>query len=111
MSSLFDRLQSEIETRQRGEGISPTDLLGVSPELRRLIRLIARQRDMSLVEIVFELDMKPSEVRGLLDTLEESGHLRVFEVKGEQRYKVHFARKPGSKVPLSIWEALDTKVE
>lgn len=105
MASLFDRLQSEIEARQAEEGITPADLLNVSPELRRIINMIMRQREMSLVEIVFELDMRPSEARGLLDTLVEKGYLRGFEVKGEQHYKAFFARKSGRRVPLNIWQA------
>ena len=111
MASLFDRLQSEIETRQRVKGITPADLLDLSPELRRIINMIMRQKEMGLAEIVFELDMRPSEARGLLDTLVEKGYLRAFEVKGEQRYKTFLARKRRREVPLDIWEALGSKVE
>ena len=85
MVGLFDRLQSEIETRQRVEGITPADLLDVSPELQRIINMILRQGEMSLAEIVFQLDMKPSEVKELLETLVEKGYLRVFEVKWRHR--------------------------
>jgi len=41
----------------------------------------------------------------------EKGYLRVFEVKGEQRYKTFLARKRVREVPLNIWEALGGKVE
>ena len=51
MASLFDRLQSEIEARQRMEGITPADLLDLSPELRRIINMIMRQKEMGLAEI------------------------------------------------------------
>jgi len=111
MTGLFDRLQSEIESRQRVEGITPADLLDLSPELRRIISMILRQRTMSLAEIVLELDMRPSEVRGMLDTLVEKGYLRAFELKGEQRYKTFLARRRAREVPLNIWEALTDKVE
>ena len=111
MTSLFDRLQSEIETRQRMEGITPADLLDLSPELRRIVNTIMRRKEMSLAEIVFELDMRPSEARGLLDTLVEKGFLKTFEVKGELRYKTFFARRRGREMPLNVWEALSDKVE
>jgi len=111
MVGLFDRLQSEIETRQRVEGITPADLLDISPELRRIINLILRQGEMSLTKIVFQLDMRPSEAKGLLDTLVEKGYMKVFEAKGEQRYKTFLARKRVREVPLNIWEALGGKVE
>ncbi|MFB0534170.1 MAG: helix-turn-helix domain-containing protein [Anaerolineae bacterium] len=111
MAGLFDRLQSEIETRQRMEGITPADLLDLSPELRRIINMIMRRREMSLAEIVLELDMRPSEVRGLLDTLVEKGVLKTFEVKEELRYKTFFAPKRVREVPLNVWEALSDKVK
>ncbi len=111
MTGMFDRLQTEIETRQRVEGITTADLLDLSPELRRIINMILRQGEMSLTEIVFELDMKPSEAKGLLDTLVEKGYLKAFEVKGEQRYKTFLARKRRREVPLDIWEALGSKME
>jgi predicted transcriptional regulator len=111
MTGLFDRLQSEIETRQRMEGITPADLLNLSPELRRIINTITRQGEMSLAEIILELDMIPSEARGVLDTLAEKGFLKAFEVKGELRYKTFFARRRGREVPLNIWDVLSDKVE
>jgi DNA-binding IclR family transcriptional regulator len=111
MDGLFDRLQAEIETRQQVEGITPADLLDLSPELRRIINTILRQGEMSLTEIVLQLDMRPSEVKDLLDTLVEKGYLRAFEVKGELHYKTFLAHKRGREVPLNIWEALGSKVE
>jgi len=111
MAGLFDRLQSEIEARQRMEGITPADLLELSPELRRIVNTITRRGEMSLAEIILELDMKPSEARGLLDTLVEKGFLKAFEAKGELRYKTFFARRRVREVPVNIWDALSDKVE
>ena len=111
MAGLFDRLQSEIETRQRVEGITSADLLDLSPELRRIINMITRRGEMSLAEIVLELDMRPSEARRLLDTLVEKGYLKSFEVKGELHYKTFFARRRGREMLLNIWDALSGKVK
>ena len=111
MDSLFDRLQSEIEARQRMEGITPADLLDLSPELRRVVNTITRRGEMSLAEIMLELDMRPSETRELLDTLVEKGFLRTVEVEGELRYKTFFGRREGREMPVSIWDALSEKME
>ena len=111
MTGLFDKLQSEIETRQCVAGITATDLLALSPELRRIINLIMRRSGMSLTEAVFELDMRPSEAKRLLDMLVEKGYLKVFEMKGEQIYKAFLARTHGREVPLDVWEALGGKME
>ena len=111
MAGLFDRLQSELETRQRMEGITTADLLDLSPELRRIINKVMRQREMSMAEIVFELDMKPSEARELLDTLVGKGYLRAFEMKGELHYKTFFAPKRARALPLNVWDTLSDKVK
>jgi DNA-binding MarR family transcriptional regulator len=111
MASLFDRLQSEIEARQRVKGITPADLLDLSPELRRIINMIMRQKEMGLAEIMFELDMRPSEARGLLDTLVEKGYLKAIEVEGELRYKTFFAPRRGREMPLNVWDSLSDKVK
>jgi DNA-binding MarR family transcriptional regulator len=111
MPGIFDRLQAELESRERVEGINAADLLDLSPELRRTIQLIMRRKQMSLTEIILELDMKPSEVKKLLDTLVEKGYLKSFEVEGEPHYKTFLARKRGREVPLNIWEALSDKTK
>jgi DNA-binding MarR family transcriptional regulator len=93
------------------KGITPADLLDLSPELRRIINMIMRQKEMSLAEIVLELDMRPSEARGLLDTLVEKGYLKALEVKGELRYKTLFAPRRGRKIPLNVWNSLSDKMK
>jgi len=107
---LFDRLQMEMEARRRVEGITPADLLDLSPELRRTIRTIMRQQEMSLTQVVFELDMRPSEARELLGALVDKGYLLAFEVQGEPHYKTFLARRRGREIPLDIWEALTSKL-
>jgi hypothetical protein len=111
MAGLFDRLQSEIETRQRMEGITPADLLDLSPELRGIVNTITRRREMSLAEIIMEMDMRPSEVRDLLGTLVEKGFLKAFEVKGEMHYRTFFAQRRRREMPLNVWDSLSDKVK
>ena len=92
------------------EGITPADLLDLSSELRRIVNTIIRRREMSLAEIVLELDMRPSEAKELLDTLVEKGFLKAFEVRGELRYKTFFAPRRGREMP-NVWDALSDRVE
>ncbi|MBU0496044.1 MAG: hypothetical protein KKA73_05790 [Chloroflexi bacterium] len=110
MAGLFGRLQTELEIRERVEGITPTDLLDLPTDLRRVINIVMRQRQMSLTDIVFELDLRPSEAREVLDLLVDKGYLRVFEVDGEQQYKTFLGRRRARDVPLDIWEALTSKL-
>ena len=63
MPGVFDRLQAELNSRERVDGINAADLLDLSPELRRTVQLIMRRKQMSLAEIILELDMTPSEAK------------------------------------------------
>lgn len=113
MAGLFDRLESELEARQRlEEGITPSDLLDLPPELGRVINMIMRRGEMSLTDVIMELDARPSEAKGLLDRLVEKGYLRTFQIKGELHYKTFFSsRRRGRGTPLSVWDALTDKME
>ena len=111
MPGMFDRLQAELDSRERVEGINAADLLDLSPELRSTIQLIMRHKQVSLSEITLELDMKPSEVRQLLDTLVDKGYLKTYDVEGEPHYRTFLAPKRGRKVPVNIWDALSDKTK
>ena len=53
MSGLFDKLRTEIDKRREGEeGMRPTDLLGLPPAQRRVMRLLLREVQMSYPELV-----------------------------------------------------------
>lgn len=43
MPGLFDRLDKEIKDRQKEGGISPLDLAGLPPALRRIMRVMLRE--------------------------------------------------------------------
>lgn len=111
MPGVFDRLQAELNSRERVDGINAADLLDLSPELRRTVQLIMRRKQMSLAEIILELDMTPSEAKRLLDALVKKGYLKSFEVEGEPHFKTFLARTGGRKVPVNIWDALSDKTK
>ena len=110
MGSLFDRLQDEIEAREKQEGISPADLLDFPPALASVIKQIIRRNGMRLTEIAEALDQPPEEVQQTLDELVAKGYVRQIEVKKEIWYKAQFARKR-SRLASDVWSALDGAVE
>lgn len=111
MPGLFDRLQNEIQRREEVVGISPADLLELSPELRRLVQTITRRGQMTLAELSAAVGMPADEVAPLLAGLEEKGFVTASETDGERRYKAQYARRRGREVPLNIWEALTERIE
>jgi DNA-binding IclR family transcriptional regulator len=108
---LFDRLQDEIDARGRQEGLSPIDLLDMSPGLAAIAKKIVRRNGLSLAEIATEMGQTPEEAQAVLDELVSKGLVRKVEVSGEIWYKAHFARKADKKLSTGVWNALDNLLD
>ena len=71
MGGLFDRLQDEIDSREQPGGLSPIDLLDMSPALAAVIQQIIRKNGMKLDQIATALNQSPEETQQSLDELVE----------------------------------------
>ena len=111
MGGLFDRLQDEIDSREEPGGLSPIDLLDMSPALAAVIQQIIRKNGMKLDQVAVALDQSPQETQKVLDELVKKGFVRQIEVKEEIWYKAHFGRKADKTLHDSVWAALDSIVE
>jgi hypothetical protein len=121
MPGLFDRLQEEIAKRDAEAGVSPLDLLDMSPELQRLMQRLARRGARTSAALAQELALPPDEVERLLAELVAKGFARVVEpaagteedpaAAGATRYQAAFGRRRRRELPLGIWEALAAKTE
>ena len=111
MAGLFDRLQAEIEAREKPGGLSPLDLLDLPPGFAAVIQQIIRKNGMKLDQIAAELGQTPKETQKALDELVDKGYVRRIEVRQELWYKAHFGRKAGKTLQGSVWAALDDLVE
>jgi predicted transcriptional regulator len=107
MKGLFDRLQSEIDARERQEGLSPIDLLDMPPEMAAITKKIVRRNGMKLEDIAAELGHAPDETQAALDDLVKKGFMRRVEVNDEVWYKAFFGRKADKKLSTGVWSALD----
>lgn len=118
MPGVFDRLQNKIEDKQKEGGITALDLADLPPALRKIMRLMLRQLQMSYPQLCEAMD-KLSEVERLsradldkaLDSLSQQAWLlRVGE--GEKAiYKVNLRPKSGSTLATGIWSSLDDKLK
>ena len=111
MAGLFNRLQDELDAREKGEGLSPIDLLDMPEPLTAIINQIIRKNGMKLEDIAEELGQSPKATKKTLDELVDKGYVRQVEVKEELWYKAQFGRKADKTLSLSIWSALDGVVE
>lgn len=103
---IFSRIQKEIDDRDKQEGISPADLLDLSPQLRRLMNRITRRGEISLDAAAEYLEETPANMRQMLNALVEKGYLERVEKEEGWVYRTRFARKRGHELPAGIWSAL-----
>ncbi len=109
--SMFERLQKEIETREKQERLSPADLLELPETLRSLLNQINRRGAMSLAEAAAEVGQDEAQTTSMLASLVDKGFLKESGEGDEKRYTVVFGRRRRRRVPLNIWEALSEKVD
>jgi len=118
MPGLFDRLDKEIKDSQKDGGISPLDLVKLPPSLRKIMRLMLRELQMSYPRMCEVMDSMPeqdrltrAELDEALSTLTEQFWLIRIGEKEKAIYKVNLRRRAGSTLMAGIWSALDDKLK
>ena len=118
MTGLFDKLQNQLENREDEGGISPLDLVELPSPLRKIMRHMLREVEVSFdhlwehAEFLADAEkMTRNELSGAIETLTKQGWLISMGEKDKSKYRVNLRRKPGSKLAGSIWAALDEKIE
>ncbi len=117
MGSLFDRLEDQLNDRDKKGGLSPIDLLDLPEEMRKIMRQLLRAGVMSRQEIADLVQSWPEndrideeELDKSLDLLlKQSWLIRLGE--GEiKNYRANLKRKAARKLDDSIWNAIDTQI-
>lgn len=117
MGGLFDRLQSQLENREKEGGITALDLASLPPRLRKIMRLMLREVEMTYPELLEAIQAMPeadrlsqADLDHSLETLSKQGWLIRLGVEDLVTYRVNLRRKAGSKLTEGIWSALDNKM-
>ena len=63
MPGVFDRLQRQIEDKKQEGGITALDLADLPPALRKIMRLMLRQLEMTYPQLVEAMANMPEEER------------------------------------------------
>jgi predicted transcriptional regulator len=108
---LFDRIEDELEAREKTAGLSMSDVLALPDSLARLCNWMLREQHVALAEVAHFLQQDESQARAVLNDLVERGLVREIEMHGATHYRVRLAPKRGRKLPLNLWQALEDKVE
>jgi DNA-binding IclR family transcriptional regulator len=106
---IFDRIQSEIEAREEQEGITPADLLELSPALRKLMNRVTRQGKLTVKQAAAHVGESAADTRKMLDSLVAKGFLEREEETEGWVYRTRFARKRPRTLPAGIWSALEQR--
>lgn len=118
MPGVFDRLQKEIENKESEGGITALDLADLPPTLRKIMRLMLRELQLSYPQLTEAVAALPEDQRLAAKDLEEalealtsqSWLIRIGQ--GEKAiYKVNLRRKAGSKLATGVWNTLDEKLK
>ena len=118
MAGVFDRLQGELNDRKREGGISALDLADLPAPLRKLMRLLLREVEMSyqgLCNAVAEMPeddrLDQTELDQALETLQDKNWLICRGMGEKISYKVNLRRKAGSEFVANLWSSLDDKID
>ena len=117
MGSIYDRLQKKLDIQREDEGISPGDIAQLPPALRKIMRLMLREIELTHKAISDAMAALPEAGRlsqkdldDALNTLTAQNWL-IRRGEGERlNYTVNLRRKRGSNLDMTFWNALDAKI-
>ena len=108
---LFNRLEGELEARERSEGLTMSDLLELPEPLGRLLNWLMREGQATFADVTAFLGGDEAHTRAVLAGLRDRGFLREIEIHGLTQYRVRLALKRGRALPSDLWQALAEKIE
>ena len=118
MAGVYDRLQKQIDDKQQEGGITALDLADLPPALRKIMRHMLRQLQLSYPQLCEAMDALSKEERPsrqdldeALKTLSQQAWLIRIGEGEEAIYKVNLRRKAGSSLDNSIWQGLESKLK
>jgi hypothetical protein len=108
---MFDRLEGELEARERSPGLRMSDLLTLPEPQSGLLRWMIRQVQVGPEDVIAFLGGDEQAARALLAELCDQGFVREIEIRSAIQYRVRLAPKRGRTMTADLWRALDDKVE
>lgn len=118
MSGLFDRLQNELDDKESEGGITALDLADLPRQLRKLMRLMLREVELSrgaLSEAVQKMKeeerLSEQDLAASIKALVQQNWLIELGEGDNRRYRVNLRRKKGSELAAGIWNKLDARIE
>jgi hypothetical protein len=118
MPGVFDRLQKQIENKQDEGGITALDLADLPAPLRKIMRLMLRELQLSHAQLQEAVAALPeaeripaAELDRSLAMLTDQAWLIRTGRDEKAIYKVNLRRKAGSGLAGGVWNSLDSKLK
>jgi len=115
--SVFERLQQRLNVEKRDEGISAIEIADLPSPLRKIMRLMLREVELSYPDLREAVEAMPAKDRMSKPELDQALEVltRQFWLirrgEGERvTYQVNLRRKAGSKLAAGVWSALGDKI-
>jgi hypothetical protein len=115
--SIFDRLQKKLDVQKAEEGITAGDISELPAPLRKIMRLMLREVEMTYAAIIEAVEATPGPERMSRQTIDEALEALTTQMwlvrRGEgdkMNYMVNLRRKAGSGLGTNFWNALENKI-
>ncbi len=111
--SVHLRVTSTMSLTYEGDwdpvGLAIADALTLPDPLRRLVKWMMRQGEVSLAAVAAHTGQDEGMARTMLDTLLNQDFAQAIETEGGPRYRIRLALRRRRQVSEEIWQALDAK--
>ena len=108
---LFNRLEGELEAREKSPGLSMSDMLALPEPHSSLLRWMVRKGQVRLEDVTNFLKQDVACTRALLADLLDKRFMREIEMRGVRQYRLRLAPRRGHELPANLWQALNDKVQ
>jgi hypothetical protein len=92
-----------------GGGITPLDVLELTPDLRQIANLIVREGSSTAGDLALSTQMDLDIVLELLDTLEAQGHIRRIRGNRVDTFEPTLGRTRRPRLSSGLWKLLEDR--
>ncbi|MEK6221841.1 MAG: hypothetical protein N2D54_06295 [Chloroflexota bacterium] len=118
MGDFFNRLQDEMENKEKEAGISAVDLLDLPLKHRLIMRFMLRAVVISQLDIIKEVkgwkgekEIPEPDFMEAIESLIAQGFLILLGEPDAPNYRVNLGRKRASTLDSNIWGKLESKLD
>ncbi len=117
MPNIYDDLKKKLEVDKKNEGISAIDIADLPANLRKVMRIMLREVEISLPDLKSKIANLPERSQISSEDLDQAlveltrqGWLIKRGLVGKITYQVNLRRKTGSELANSIWSKLEERI-